>query len=163
MQLRQQQPHRRSAWRGGAPMPADILLGVVTAVQGLKGEVRVKTFTETPERLGDYGALHTSEGRKLEIAALRAFYRFAESEKLLPLNVAESLSLPRRWQRLPKSLTSPEIDQLLKPQLLEDEGRFFPVIGGEEDEGYIDRVHRVARVPDDLRYRFMGSFVIADG
>jgi len=52
-------------------MPADILLGVVTAVQGLKGEVRVKTFTETPERLGDYGALHTSEGRKLEIAALR--------------------------------------------------------------------------------------------
>jgi 16S rRNA processing protein RimM len=50
---------------------ADILLGVVTAVQGLKGEVRVKTFTETPERLVDYGALHTPEGRKLEIAALR--------------------------------------------------------------------------------------------
>jgi 16S rRNA processing protein RimM len=52
-------------------MPADILLGVVTAVQGLKGEVRVKTFTEAPERLADYGVLHTPEGRKLEIAALR--------------------------------------------------------------------------------------------
>jgi len=42
----------------------------------------------------------------LEIAALRAFYRFAENEKLLPVNVAENLSLPRRWQRLPKALES---------------------------------------------------------
>ena len=52
-------------------MAADVLLGVVVGVQGLKGEVRVKTFTEAPERLGGYGALHTPEGRKLEIAALR--------------------------------------------------------------------------------------------
>lgn len=51
----------------------------------------------------------------LEIAALRAFYRFCESEKLLPVNLAENLSLPRRWQRLPKSLTLAEIDQLLEP------------------------------------------------
>jgi integrase/recombinase XerD len=50
----------------------------------------------------------------LEIAALRAFYRFCESEKLLPVNMAENLSLPRRWQRLPKALTDAEIDQLLK-------------------------------------------------
>ena len=50
----------------------------------------------------------------LEIAALRAFYRFAENEKLLPSNVAENLSLPRRWKRLPKSLTNQEIDALLK-------------------------------------------------
>src|SRR6185369_13905997 len=48
----------------------------------------------------------SSESVYLEIAALRAFYRFAENEKLLPLNVAEHLSLPRRWKRLPKSLTS---------------------------------------------------------
>ena len=52
-------------------MPANILLGVVTAVQGLKGEVRVKTFTEAPERVADYGTLRTPEGRELEIAALR--------------------------------------------------------------------------------------------
>ena len=51
----------------------------------------------------------------LEIAALRAFYRFCEQEKLLPSNVAENLSLPRRWQRLPKSLTDAEIKQLLSP------------------------------------------------
>jgi integrase/recombinase XerD len=49
----------------------------------------------------------------LEIAALRAFYRFAEAEKLLPRNVAEHLSLPRRWKRLPKALTDDEIQRLL--------------------------------------------------
>jgi integrase/recombinase XerD len=49
----------------------------------------------------------------LEIAALRAFYRFCESEKLLPINLAENLSLPRRWQRLPKALNDGEMDQLL--------------------------------------------------
>ena len=56
----------------------------------------------------------SSESVYLEIAALRAFYRWAEVEKLLPTNVAENLSLPRRWKRLPKDLTHEEIDRLLK-------------------------------------------------
>src|SRR5260221_12274665 len=56
----------------------------------------------------------SSESVYLEIAALRAFYRFAVAEKLLPLNVAENLSLPRRWQRLPKDLTHAELGLLLK-------------------------------------------------
>ncbi len=64
---------------------------------------------ESPRRL-------SSESVYLQIAALRAFYRFAENEKLLPLNVAEHLSLPRRWKRLPKSLTHPEIETLLQPE-----------------------------------------------
>lgn len=58
----------------------------------------------------------SSESVYLEIAALRAFYRFAETEKLLPQNVAENLSLPRRWKRLPKALTLEEIERLLKPE-----------------------------------------------
>src|SRR5205823_12897207 len=37
----------------------------------------------------------STESLYLEIAALRAFYRFAENEKLLPQNIAENLSLPR--------------------------------------------------------------------
>lgn len=58
----------------------------------------------------------SSESVYLEIAALRAFYRFAEQEKLLPANVAEYLSLPRRWQRLPKALTDSEMEKLLAPE-----------------------------------------------
>jgi integrase/recombinase XerD len=57
----------------------------------------------------------TSESVYLQIAALRAFYRFAENEKFVEKNPAELLTLPRRWKRLPKALTSAEIEQLLKP------------------------------------------------
>jgi len=64
---------------------------------------------DSPRRL-------SSESLYLEIAALRAFYRFAESEMLLPANIAENLSLPRRWKRLPKALTSREIQKLLAPE-----------------------------------------------
>jgi integrase/recombinase XerD len=55
----------------------------------------------------------SSESIYLEIAALRALYRFAEAEGHLPVNVAENLSLPRRWKRLPKALTNDEITKLL--------------------------------------------------
>lgn len=58
----------------------------------------------------------SSESVYLEIAALRAFYRFAEQEKILPNNIAENLSLPRRWQRLPKALTNDEVQKLLLPR-----------------------------------------------
>jgi len=58
----------------------------------------------------------SGESVYLEIAALRAFYRFAENEKLLPSNPAENLSLPRRWKRLPKALSHDEITRLLAPE-----------------------------------------------
>jgi integrase/recombinase XerD len=55
----------------------------------------------------------SSESVYLEIAALRSFYRFAETEKHVPENLAENLSLPRRWKRLPKALSSGEINKLV--------------------------------------------------
>ena len=39
--------------------------------QGLKGEVKAKLFTATPDALPRYGALHTKDGRKLVITAFR--------------------------------------------------------------------------------------------
>ena len=63
---------------------------------------------DSPRRL-------STESVYLAIAALRAFYRYCETERLLPKNVAENLSLPRRWKRLPKSLSNEEIDRLLRP------------------------------------------------
>jgi len=67
---------------------------------------------DSPQRL-------STESLYLEIAALRAFYRFCESEKLLLENVAEHLTLPRRWKRLPKSLSDSEINKLLAPVMPE--------------------------------------------
>jgi integrase/recombinase XerD len=74
--------------------------------------------------VGSSGALpHQDSSRRLsgesvylEIAALRAFYKYAENEKLLPANIAENLSLPRRWKRLPKALSNDEIKKLLEPE-----------------------------------------------
>jgi integrase/recombinase XerD len=56
----------------------------------------------------------SSSSLYLAIAAFRAFYRFCENEKLLPENVAENLSLPKRWKRLPKNLSGEEIQRLLR-------------------------------------------------
>ncbi len=64
---------------------------------------------DSPRRL-------SSESIYLEIAALRAFYRYATNEKRVPENIAENLSLPRRWKRLPKALTPAEIEALLRPE-----------------------------------------------
>src|SRR3569833_1027136 len=53
-------------------MSRDVLLAVVTAAVGLKGEVRAKLFTATPDALPRYRTLHTATGRKLVITAPRA-------------------------------------------------------------------------------------------
>lgn len=65
---------------------------------------------------GDSPRRLSLESVYLSIAALRAFYRFAEAEKHLPANIAENLALPRRWKRLPKALSDDEIEKLLKPE-----------------------------------------------
>ncbi|HUR46772.1 MAG TPA: tyrosine recombinase [Candidatus Saccharimonadales bacterium] len=61
----------------------------------------------------------SSESVYLEIAALRAFYKYAENEKIVTANMAENLSLPRRWKRLPKALSDDEIGKLLRPAIPE--------------------------------------------
>jgi integrase/recombinase XerD len=74
---------------------------------------RVRAVKNRPEESA--GRL-SSESLYLQIAALRAFYNFAETEKFLPQNLAENLSLPRRWKRLPKSLSDAEIQRLLQAE-----------------------------------------------
>ena len=50
---------------------APVLLGTVGAPHGIKGEVRVKSFTDDPLSLGDYGKLWTADGRTFKITRLR--------------------------------------------------------------------------------------------
>ena len=50
-------------------MARDVLLAAVIGAQGLKGEVKVKTFTITPDALSRYGVLHTRDGRRLVVTA----------------------------------------------------------------------------------------------
>jgi len=52
-------------------LPKEILLAAVIGASGLKGEMRVKTFTAAPDGLGAYGMLHAADGRTFEITACR--------------------------------------------------------------------------------------------
>ncbi|PWK76182.1 ribosome maturation factor RimM [Aminobacter sp. AP02] len=48
-----------------------IQMAVIGAAHGIKGELRVKTFTGDPLALADYGPLYAKDGRAFEIAAIR--------------------------------------------------------------------------------------------
>ncbi len=41
----------------------DVLLGAIAGAHGVRGDVRVKTFTDDPAAIGDYGPVHTEDGR----------------------------------------------------------------------------------------------------
>ena len=51
-------------------MSAQVCLGVIVGVKGLRGEVRIKTFTENPEDVAAYGPLTAGGGRKVTLAVV---------------------------------------------------------------------------------------------
>jgi 16S rRNA processing protein RimM len=48
-----------------------VLLATIGAPHGVRGEVRVKSFTAEPMSLGDYGPLAAADGRRFDIERLR--------------------------------------------------------------------------------------------
>jgi 16S rRNA processing protein RimM len=48
-----------------------VLLGEIGAAQGLKGEVRLRSYTEEPAAIARYGLLHDEGGRAIEIEDVR--------------------------------------------------------------------------------------------
>ena len=48
-----------------------VQMAVIGAPHGIKGELRVKTYTSDPMALGDYGPLFTADGRQFDIADIR--------------------------------------------------------------------------------------------
>jgi integrase/recombinase XerD len=72
---------------------------------------------ERGRELEDFGS--TAEARLsasslyLQVAAIRAFFRFTTNEGFVAENPAENLSFPRRWKQVPRALSEEEIGQLL--------------------------------------------------
>ena len=52
-------------------MKHPVQMAVIGAAHGIRGELRVKTFTGDPLALGDYGPLQSSDGRSFEILDIR--------------------------------------------------------------------------------------------
>lgn len=50
---------------------ARVCLGQIGAPHGVRGEVRLRSFTSDPQAIGEYGPLETEDGRILEIESLR--------------------------------------------------------------------------------------------
>ena len=48
-----------------------VVLGIITSAHGIRGEVKLKSFTEDPEAIAGYGPLATKAGGILEIQSLK--------------------------------------------------------------------------------------------
>ena len=53
------------------PASAHVLVGVIVGAHGIKGEVKLKSFTSNPVNIGSYGSLQDSSGRSFEITRLK--------------------------------------------------------------------------------------------
>jgi 16S rRNA processing protein RimM len=83
-----------------------ILLGRITGAHGIRGAVKLKSFTTDPKAIATYGTLQTTDGREVEIARMKPVPDgfIADLKNIKDRNQAESLkgqdlSLPR--ERLP--------------------------------------------------------------
>src|SRR5262245_39335458 len=54
-----------------AKLENPVLMATIGGAQGLRGEVRAKAYTADPTALGDYGNLHSLDGRTFEILDIR--------------------------------------------------------------------------------------------
>ncbi len=52
-------------------MKNPVQMAVIGAAHGIKGELRVKSFTADPLALGDYGPLQARDGRRFEVLDVR--------------------------------------------------------------------------------------------
>ena len=48
-----------------------VLVGAITGAHGIRGEVKLRSFTADPAALAAYSPLETAAGRKIEIARMR--------------------------------------------------------------------------------------------
>jgi len=86
------------------PPPRLVQIGVIGAPHGVRGEARVRTFTEDPSSLGAYGALTVGDGpATLTVASLRtlkddmvvARFEGVTSRETVQALTGKSLSVPR--------------------------------------------------------------------
>jgi 16S rRNA processing protein RimM len=84
-----------------------VLLGEIGAAQGLKGEVRLRSYTAEPAAIARYGALHDEQGRVIEIESVRVTPKavIARIKGVTTREAAEALNRTKLYvdrARLPK-------------------------------------------------------------
>jgi 16S rRNA processing protein RimM len=155
-------------------MAADILLAAVMGAQGLKGEVKVKTFTDRPDGLARYGALHTRDGRIFTITAFRpskpgeAVIAFAEVRDRTTAEGLRGTELYVAREALPPA----EDDEFYHADLIglearDSEGRMLGKVAAIHNFGASDVIELVRADGDQVHLAFTKETVphihIADG
>lgn len=76
----------------GAPRDM-VLVGVIVGAHGIKGEVKLKSFTSDPLSIGRYGPLQSTSGQSFEITKLKAAKDdfIASLKTVIDRNAAEAL------------------------------------------------------------------------
>jgi 16S rRNA processing protein RimM len=116
--------------------PRDVVLaGVITGAHGIRGEVKLRSFTGQPEAIAGYSPLETAAGRQVEIVRLRAQKDgfIAVLKGVADRNAAEALRgtelfVPRA--RLPEPAAGEVyLDDLIGLAVFDGETRLGEVVG----------------------------------
>jgi 16S rRNA processing protein RimM len=142
--------------------------------QGLKGEVKAKIFTATPDALPRYGVLHAKDGRRFTITAFRpakqgeAVIAFSE---VRDRNAAEALKGTELFVSR-DALPAPEEDEFYHADLIglearDSEGRVIGKVAGVHNFGASDVIELTRDDGDSVHLAFTRETVpvirIADG
>ncbi len=129
--------------------------------QGLKGEVKAKIFTDTPDALPRYGVLHTKDGRKLKITAFRSSKEgeaVIAFEGITDRNTAEGLKGTQLFVER-AALPEPEEDEFYHADLVglearDSEGRVLGKVAALHNFGASDVIELVRPDGDQVHLAF---------
>jgi 16S rRNA processing protein RimM len=121
---------------------ARICLGIITGAHGIKGWVRVKSFTADPEAIADYGPLSDESGARrfaLELVGAQKGVLLARIKGVDDRNAAERLKGLRLYVRR-AALPPPEDDEFYEADLIgltatREDGALFGTIRAVNDFG----------------------------
>jgi 16S rRNA processing protein RimM len=121
---------------------ARLCLGVVTGVHGIKGWVRVKSFTADPEAIGSYGPLQDESGTRhftLEVMGAGKGVLLVRIAGVDDRNAAERLKGVRLYVSR-AALPAPEDDEFYEADLIgltasREDGSVFGTVRGVNDFG----------------------------
>jgi len=121
---------------------ARICLGIITGAHGIRGRVRVKSFTADPEAIAGYGPLSDESGARrfeLELTGVQKGVLIARIEGADDRNAAEALRGLRLYVRR-ADLPPPEEDEFYQADLIglaatREDGSAFGTIRAVNDFG----------------------------
>ena len=124
-----------------------VRIGRIVAAHGIRGEVKIRCFTETPEDVGAYGPVSDAHGRELALSGIRRAkgpFVIARIEHVADRNAAEAL-VGRDLHVPQDALPPPEVDEWYYSDLVglaafDPEGRSLGTVVAVYDFGAGDLI-----------------------